>query len=699
MANANRSLLKPAVLAVGFVAIAMSVVAVLQAWRWTQVSTQQNAESNARALAAAAFDDVFRLDVHALRLRLATVRLNGQITELYVTDAKGVVLADGRLENPRRDEKLDDLFFNELVRAPRWMSAVVDGQQKVGGPIAGADGTVLGLVFLAVSPDTSVFFRTGAEIAAAGALLLLACGSLLWLVAHKAMGETRVASPAADRGDEASESSHRERNAIAGEVGTAATQGGRPETGFPRAVLAHLLNGIGDAVVVADAAGKMTLLNDSALAVLGYNREQLIGQPVGTVFGEELGDLEELAARTAVSKVARTLTTNDGSRRRVWLSAIVVRRPDGVLDDIVCLVQPARAQGQSEAASAAGDLEAEHERLVNERLEMEAQRLAWTEAKAELEGERTRLQEQLERAERERQRYERDLQDKEAIEASAAPAEEIERLSSALQAAQDRLAKAEDERAELVARYQGSETARTEAEQRLEVAQAEVSLAEGRVGDARREAEEARKELQDLRQRVAIADAAQHDGEHARLEQERNELAESLKQAREERELVAEELERMRAYWKEQEERWQAERAAGRSEAAAATAPVQRAGSDEAGEQPVLDCDEALGGVDGDVEFLKALVDVFMESSARQMAELGAAIERGDAGSLERTARMLKGVVGTFGARAAAAAALQLETIGIVGDMDRAMQAYEKLDAEIERLKPALVQLVSTGAR
>jgi HPt (histidine-containing phosphotransfer) domain-containing protein len=108
-----------------------------------------------------------------------------------------------------------------------------------------------------------------------------------------------------------------------------------------------------------------------------------------------------------------------------------------------------------------------------------------------------------------------------------------------------------------------------------------------------------------------------------------------------------------------------------------------------------LDKAEALAGVDGDRDFLKALIDVFMESSGRQLAEIRTAIERRDAKGLERTARMLKGVVGTFGARAAATAALQLETIGIVGDLDRAEEAFSALDAEIERLRPALVEMGS----
>jgi HPt (histidine-containing phosphotransfer) domain-containing protein len=206
--------------------------------------------------------------------------------------------------------------------------------------------------------------------------------------------------------------------------------------------------------------------------------------------------------------------------------------------------------------------------------------------------------------------------------------------------------------------------------------------------------------IEELRQHTEKAEPLQAEAEISRLKRACDQLEESLKQAREERELMVQELERTQAYWKQQEERWKAERAAARPEDAAAPAPAPRLqvpSLAETGEQPVLDKDEALAGVDGDLDFLRALVDVFMESSARQMAEIGAAIGRGDTAALERTARMLKGVVGTFGARAAAAAALQLETIGIVGDIDRAEQAYEKLDAEIERLKPVLVELVSGG--
>lgn len=694
--------------------MAMGAVAVLQARRQAQADWQRTADNTARALAAGVFDDLYRLDVHALRLRLASVRLNAEVSEVYVTDAKGVVLADGTVENPRRDAKLEAMFVNELLRAPRWMSAAADGDLRVGGPIAGADGTVLGFVVLTLSPAESVVLRAAAGSAAAGGLLLVVCVGLLWLVAGREERPQQAPRLVGDRREEPSELTREPPTATAAEAEPAPVHAGPVDVGFPRAVVEHLLNGIGDAVIVTDPAGKITSVNDSAIGLLGYDRDELIGQALEMVLGSELGDLEELAARTALSRVARTLTPRDGSRRPVWLSAVVVRQPDGSLRDVVCLAQPVGAQEEPQAIARETGTDGERAHLETERRELEDQQRALMEARTEVEALRVRAQEELERAAAERERYEKEIGEKAVAEPGEVSGAEIERLNAGLQAAEERVRKAEDEQAQVFACYESSETGRKEAEQSLEEARrqieaarreaeevrGEASTAQGRLDAAQREVEEARKELQEIRQGVVGAEAAQADGEFSRLKRERDDLAESLKQAREERELMVEELDRTRAYWKQQEERWQAERAAARPEAAmpAAPAPISEAATaGEMGEQPVLDKGEALGGVDGDLEFLKALVDVFMESSARQMAELGAAIERGDAGSLERTARMLKGVVGTFGARAAAAAALQLETIGIVGDMDRAQQAYENLDAEIERLKPALVELVSGG--
>jgi PAS domain S-box-containing protein len=112
----------------------------------------------------------------------------------------------------------------------------------------------------------------------------------------------------------------------------------------------------------------------------------------------------------------------------------------------------------------------------------------------------------------------------------------------------------------------------------------------------------------------------------------------------------------------------------------------------------VLDKAEALGRVGDDVELLKELVGLFLESCPRQLAELRQAVARRDAPALRRTAHALKGAVGIFGARAAVAAAQRLETMGRAEDLTHADAACAALEEALARLEPALADLVA-GAR
>src|SRR5436190_16020451 len=73
--------------------------------------------------------------------------------------------------------------------------------------------------------------------------------------------------------------------------------------------------------------------------------------------------------------------------------------------------------------------------------------------------------------------------------------------------------------------------------------------------------------------------------------------------------------------------------------------------------------DEAavLERVEGDVELLREIVELFLEDSLRLREEVRAAVAAGDAAALRRSAHTLKGAASNFGAAAVVAAALQLE--------------------------------------
>jgi len=89
-------------------------------------------------------DDLYFLNVHALRLRLESARANPDISYIYVTDSEGVMLADGTQENALRDQKLTDGFSREMLRSDKWISGLEGEILKVGGPVLTPDGSRIG---------------------------------------------------------------------------------------------------------------------------------------------------------------------------------------------------------------------------------------------------------------------------------------------------------------------------------------------------------------------------------------------------------------------------------------------------------------------------------------------------------------------------------------------------------------------------
>jgi two-component system, sensor histidine kinase and response regulator len=109
--------------------------------------------------------------------------------------------------------------------------------------------------------------------------------------------------------------------------------------------------------------------------------------------------------------------------------------------------------------------------------------------------------------------------------------------------------------------------------------------------------------------------------------------------------------------------------------------------------EAVFDRSVALSHVDGDVELLREMAELFLADYPQQMAQIQQAIARDDSQALLRAAHSLKGVVGTFAARATYEAVQRLEMMGENGDLLRAREAYVSLAAEMSRLTGVLARL------
>jgi CheY-like chemotaxis protein/HPt (histidine-containing phosphotransfer) domain-containing protein len=102
-----------------------------------------------------------------------------------------------------------------------------------------------------------------------------------------------------------------------------------------------------------------------------------------------------------------------------------------------------------------------------------------------------------------------------------------------------------------------------------------------------------------------------------------------------------------------------------------------------------------LARVGGREDRLRTIIQVFLDESSGLMAELQAAIARGEASGLTRPAHSLKGAVGLFGVPGIVEGAQTLETLGQAGELTGATEAYSHLEEEIRNLTSALGALLS----
>jgi HPt (histidine-containing phosphotransfer) domain-containing protein len=97
--------------------------------------------------------------------------------------------------------------------------------------------------------------------------------------------------------------------------------------------------------------------------------------------------------------------------------------------------------------------------------------------------------------------------------------------------------------------------------------------------------------------------------------------------------------------------------------------------------------------LDGDLELLGELVELFLADCPRLLDDIRTAIEAGDAEQLMRAAHTLKGSVSNFCAPLAAEAAQKLEAQGRSRDLSISRESFVRLESVMERFTTELGQL------
>lgn len=102
--------------------------------------------------------------------------------------------------------------------------------------------------------------------------------------------------------------------------------------------------------------------------------------------------------------------------------------------------------------------------------------------------------------------------------------------------------------------------------------------------------------------------------------------------------------------------------------------------------------------VDGDLDLLRELTQMFAEEAPQMLARIEDAINRRSAPDLRKASHKIKGSMLQFSAHAAAAAALELEEKGRCGSVAGAAPFLKTLRQEIDLLQEALRSMVCDDA-
>jgi PAS domain S-box-containing protein len=105
---------------------------------------------------------------------------------------------------------------------------------------------------------------------------------------------------------------------------------------------------------------------------------------------------------------------------------------------------------------------------------------------------------------------------------------------------------------------------------------------------------------------------------------------------------------------------------------------------------PVFDLEIALDRVDGEREFLKEVIRLFLADAPARIEDIEEALVRQDAKTIAGAAHTLKGATGCLGGFRTSAAASQLEQIGLRGDLTHAAEAAALLKEELADLTVAI---------
>ncbi len=102
--------------------------------------------------------------------------------------------------------------------------------------------------------------------------------------------------------------------------------------------------------------------------------------------------------------------------------------------------------------------------------------------------------------------------------------------------------------------------------------------------------------------------------------------------------------------------------------------------------QSPIDVDDALERAGGDREFLKELMEIFLEDVPERLGEIKVAVASRDGEAMARAAHSVKGAAANLSANAVREAAFHIEQAGRDGDLTNADEHVQTLETKVREL-------------
>jgi HPt (histidine-containing phosphotransfer) domain-containing protein len=113
---------------------------------------------------------------------------------------------------------------------------------------------------------------------------------------------------------------------------------------------------------------------------------------------------------------------------------------------------------------------------------------------------------------------------------------------------------------------------------------------------------------------------------------------------------------------------------------------------------PIVDTEQLLEYLEGDLELLRDAFDVFCEVSQVVQVDLQSAVSAGDISAVHKLAHKIRGMLSNFQAPAACDTAQEVELIVDPDQLKRAQPLIDKLRRQIESVRTEVNQILQTGA-